>query len=154
MIRSRVAPLVPGSSRVSGAFLHKPRVPIHQPSSAKERNLDMNRVRNINRIPAALVFLLTLLILTACATSDDALDKMSAEELAFVDKIKMITPEMTESDVANLLGPVYRGSGTARPAWLGPTNDTGSQILVYFVDGRIYKVRWMKLGSFVWEYAP
>lgn len=61
----------------------------------------------------------------------------------------MIRPEMTESDVANILDSVYRGSGTARPAWLGPTNDKGSQILVYFIDGRIYKVQWMKIGSFV-----
>ena len=104
---------------------------------------------------ATFVLLFIALILSACgATGDDALEKMSAEELAFVEKIKMIKPEMTETDVANLLGPVYRGSGTARPAWLGPTNDSGSQILVYFVDGRIYKVRWMKLGSFVWEYTP
>jgi hypothetical protein len=114
----------------------------------------MKTYRIINRTSMALILLLSALILSACATGDDALDQMSADEQAFVEKIKRIKPEMTESDVASLLGPVYRGSGTARPAWLGPTSDTGSQILVYFSDGKIYKVRWMKMGSFVWEYTP
>jgi hypothetical protein len=114
----------------------------------------LKRYSFIYHAAMALILLLSAFILSACASGDDALAEMSAEELAFTEKIKMIRPEMTESDVANLLGPVYRGSGTPRPAWLGPTNDSGSQILVYFVDGRIYKVRWMKLGSFVWEYIP
>ena len=114
----------------------------------------MRKTRNINSISMAFVLLLTSLTLFACATGDNALDKMSTEEKAFLEKIKMITPEMAESDVANLLGPVYRGSGTARPVWLSPTNNRFSQIAVYFADGRIFNVRWIKLGSFVWEYMP
>jgi len=114
----------------------------------------MSKYRIMDRTPIVLVLLLSVIILSACATGDDALEKMSAEELAFVEKLKTIRPEMTESDVSNILGPVYRGGGTLRPAWLGPNNDRESQVLVYFVDDSIYKVRWMKLGSFVWEYTP
>lgn len=47
----------------------------------------MKKQRIINRTAITLILLLLGFLLPACgATGDDALDKMSAEELAFVEK--------------------------------------------------------------------
>ena len=93
-----------------------------------------------------------LLLFAACATGEEALAKMSPAEKAFVEKIKTIKPEMTEADIERILGPVKRNGGSMRPSWAGPEGSDTSEIAVYFFDGKAQKVRWIKLGSFVWEH--
>ncbi len=84
---------------------------------------------------------------------DEAVRRMNAEERAFLkNRVLAITPDMSEDRVSDLLGPVSRGSGSPRPVWAGPGINPMSQVAVYYhVNGKIFKIRWMKLGSFVWE---
>ena len=101
-----------------------------------------------------LAFLILLFVALGCATGEDALKKMSPEERLFTEKIKQIRPEMTEADIEKILGKVKRGSGTMRPSWSGPSGGEMDEVAVYFLGGRVGKVRWIKLGSFIWEYEP
>ncbi len=84
---------------------------------------------------------------------DEAVRRMSDEERAFMkNRVLAITPDMSEERVSALLGPINRGSGSPRPVWPGPGFNPMSQVAVYYhVNGKIFKIRWMKLGSFVWE---
>lgn len=98
---------------------------------------------------------LVSLFLVACASGKAAIEKMSPEQKEFLSsKLMLITPDMAEPDLVNLLGPIYRGAGTSRPVWLGPHKNESSQIAIYFSEGKIFKVRWMDLGSFTWEAKP
>jgi len=103
------------------------------------------------------VVVVTFLIgLLGCAMGDRALEKMTPEQRLLVhDVLEKITPEMTEDDLVQLLGPVRRGAGTNRPVWLGPHKDTRTQIAVYFENGKIRKIAWLKwrslFRSFYWS---
>lgn len=88
-----------------------------------------------------------------CARGDAALERMTPAEREIVDRVlTRIELETTEADLVRELGPPHRGAGTSRPVWLGPDGSQRSQIAVYFDErGRVFRVRWMKLGSFLWE---
>ncbi|MDH4262685.1 MAG: hypothetical protein OEV78_06565 [Spirochaetia bacterium] len=86
------------------------------------------------------------------AKGEKAVEKMSPDEKIFLEeKILKITPDMSENEVSKILGPVYRGTETDRPVWLAIGNDNKSQVAVYYYENKIFKIRWLKLGSFVWE---
>lgn len=100
---------------------------------------------------AALVAFSVLLI-ASCATGNNAIEKMSVAQRDFLEtKLLSIKPNMSETEVTQILGPVYRDSGTNRPVWLGPEKKQSSQILIYYYNGRIAKIRWMEMGKFMWE---
>lgn len=86
------------------------------------------------------------------AIGDKAIEKMSTEEKTFLEsKLLKITKDMSEQEVTAILGEAYRGAGTMRPAWLAPGNDPKSQVVVYFLNDKVKKVRWLKLGYFMWK---
>ncbi|MBI5369323.1 MAG: hypothetical protein HZA54_19970 [Planctomycetes bacterium] len=87
--------------------------------------------------------------------SHAAVSRMSLEERRFlVDRLMRLEAGMNEAAVSAILGPVYRLSGTPRPCWLGPDRNARSQIAVYFRNGRIRKVRWMRMWGFMYEFDP
>jgi len=107
----------------------------------------------MNRVTGILVLLVAAAIISACgATGEDALAAMSGSEKQFLEqKVSKIHKDMTSADVQQILGEPYRGHGTLRPNWLGPEGGDRSQIAVYFMNGKAFKVRWMHLGKFVWD---
>ena len=102
---------------------------------------------NIRHV-TALLGIITLL-LSGCATGSGALNKMSPEEREFAAKLDKIQIGMTEDEVAELLGPDYYLKPWMR-IWY-PPGSSASQVRVYFSHGKVRDIRWMKLGSFVYE---
>ena len=77
---------------------------------------------------------------------------MSAREQAFLtEKLARITAQTTYEQIQTVLGTPYRGANTTRPVWLGTDKSKNSQISIYFSDGRPFRIRWIKLGQFMWE---
>jgi hypothetical protein len=84
-------------------------------------------------------------------TGDAALARMSAEERRYLDeRVARVFPGMSYDDVVGVLGEPARSGARLRPTWT-PTATPFSQVAVYFRDGRVFSVRWMKLGGFVYE---
>ena len=99
-----------------------------------------------------ILLLSAIFFLQSCATGDAAVSKMTVEQQAFLENnVQLIQEGMVEEQLVGILGPVYRGGGTNRPMWLGPHQDKKSQIAVYLSDNEAYKVRWLQIGSFLWE---
>jgi hypothetical protein len=57
---------------------------------------------------------------------------------------------MIYSEVVAVLGQPDRDGGGLRPTWQVEGSST-SQVSVYLSGGAVRKIRWMKLGGFVWE---
>lgn len=87
------------------------------------------------------------------AKGPNAIHKMSAAERDFLEtKLTKIPFGATYQEVEEVLGVPIRGLETQRPTWLGPDNNNLSQIAVYLTkDNTVRKIKWMKLGVFVWE---
>jgi hypothetical protein len=106
-----------------------------------------SRTMNI-RYVIALLGIITLLF-SGCATGSHALVKMSPEEREFAAKLDKVQKGMTENEVVELLGPDYYIKPWMR-IW-HPPGSGASQVRVYFWNSKVIDVRWMKLGSFVYE---
>lgn len=87
------------------------------------------------------------------AKGSDAIHKMNEAERVFLEtKLIAIPFGATYQEVEQVLGIPIRGLDTRRPTWLGPENNSLSQIAVYLTkENKVRKIRWMKLGTFVWE---
>jgi hypothetical protein len=117
-----------------------------------EEYAHMERMKKTAALVLSAVF---MLFFCACniATGDEALQRMNPDEKQYLKKLISIKPDMDESKLAELLGPVYRGGGTARPVWLPPGGGHNSQVAVYLLNEKVFKVRWLKIGegAFMWE---
>jgi len=95
---------------------------------------------------AALVFYRTL-----STQGEAAVAAMSEADRRWLAKVETLRAGMSYADVETLLGEPDREDITGlRPTWAvdgSPLN----QIAVYFWQGRTVKVRWIKVGHFVYE---
>lgn len=97
---------------------------------------------------AAYVFYRTL-----STQGEAAVAAMTDADRRWLAKVETLHGRMTYADVEALLGEPDRDDlAGVRPSWAvdgSPLN----QIAVYFWDGRAVKVRWIKVGHFVYEKA-
>jgi len=98
----------------------------------------------------AALLAICLLLTVGCASGPDALAKMTPAEQEFAAKLDTIQVGMTEEQVAEILGPEYYIKLGMR-IWYPPDGGGASQARVYFWDDKVTKVRWIKLGAFVYE---
>ena len=93
---------------------------------------------------------------TLSHTGERALAVMSDAERSVAEKLKAVTSGMSPSELVALLGPPSRTGAGLRYTWRGPDGNPLSQYAVYFTPGSktVRKIRWLKLGSFAWEYVP
>jgi pheromone shutdown protein TraB len=87
---------------------------------------------------------------TVSTTGERAMRAMNAEERVALRGVLALRRSMRAEDVHRLLGPPSEDLGLVAK-WNGFGGSGLSQVRVYFLDGRPVKVRWMKLGSFVYE---
>lgn len=87
---------------------------------------------------------------TVSTTGERAVQAMNAEERAALRGVLALRRGMTPEDVFRTLGPPSQDIGLVAK-WNGFGGSALSQVRVYFIDGRPARVRWMKLGSFVYE---
>jgi hypothetical protein len=87
---------------------------------------------------------------TVSTTGERAVQAMNAEERAALRGVLALHRGMTAEEVFRMLGPPSDDLGLVAK-WNGFGGSGLSQARVYFLDGRPVKVRWMKLGSFVYE---
>ena len=107
--------------------------------------------------PIALILLLAFYLVTTTFshTGQDARLRMNKEERAYMVKLNSIRRNMTYDQVKQKLGEPDREALGLRPTWIPPGGGALNQVAVYFnADGNPWKVRWMKIGSFVYETAP
>jgi hypothetical protein len=95
----------------------------------------------------------TVLYWTVSTQGEAAIAAMSDTDRRWFAKVETLHGKMSYSDVAALLGePDREDIAGLRPTWEvdgSPLN----QIAVYFWEGRAVKVRWIKVGRFVYEKA-
>ncbi len=95
----------------------------------------------------------SVLLYSGCmASGDDALTKMNSDEREYYDKtVSLLEIGVTYEDVVEKLGEPDRGAGSARPSWKPIADDNLNQIAIYFNNGKVRKIKWMKVGVFMWE---
>lgn len=97
---------------------------------------------------AALVFYRTF-----STQGEAAIAAMTDADRRWLAKVETLRAGMSHEDVETLLGePDREDIAGLRPTWAvdgSPLN----QIAVYFWEGRTVKVRWIKVGHFVYEKA-
>ena len=87
---------------------------------------------------------------TFTTTGQRAVQAMNAEELAALARLARINRAMSADQVYQALGPPTEDLYLLAK-WNGFGGSALSQARVYFVDGHPAKIRWMKLGFFVYE---
>lgn len=87
------------------------------------------------------------------ASGEKAIEKMNAEEKQyFEEKIIKIEVGAAYENVKEILGAPDRGEGTQRPTWKVLSSKGDSQVAIYLSKtNTVRKIRWMKMGKFVWE---
>lgn len=81
---------------------------------------------------------------------------MSPEETTFVENVlAKIAPGMTKEEVTQILGTDYSTQPFMR-MWYPKLGAGRSQVRVYFLKGKVFRVVWIKLGgrSFIYEPFP
>lgn len=85
-------------------------------------------------------------------TGDAAIRAMNQQEITFLfQRLERIPAGASRAQVERILGTPYRLEPTERPSWRGPQGDSTSRVDVYFANGRAFQIRWIKVGSFMWE---
>ncbi len=87
---------------------------------------------------------------TFTTTGERAVAAMGAEERAALARLSSINRTMSVEDVHRALGPPTEDLFVLSK-WNGFGGSPLSQARVYFVDQHPAKIRWMKLGYFVYE---
>lgn len=87
---------------------------------------------------------------TFTSTGQRAVAAMNAEELAALELLSSINRAMSTDEVYRSLGPPSEDLYLIAK-WNGFGGSVLSQARVYFVAGHPTKIRWMKLGFFVYE---
>jgi hypothetical protein len=86
-------------------------------------------------------------------SGDQAVSQMSPEEQDWLRRVTRIERTTTPAEVYRTLGePSSELFGLAK--WDEFAGSSLSQLRVYFIDGQPRKIRWMKLGYFVYEREP
>jgi hypothetical protein len=81
---------------------------------------------------------------------DDAVAQMNTEERESLRRVEQLSRSMKPAEVCAILGEPTSGVlGLAK--WDGFGGSSLSQLRIYFFDGQPRKLRWMKLGYFVYE---
>jgi hypothetical protein len=96
-----------------------------------------------------LLFTCIFALLVGCAMGKNALNKMTPEERTFAEKLHQIERGISKEEVITILGENYRTRG--RSLIWHPTGDGANQARVHFMDGKVYDIQWMKIGSFAYE---
>ncbi len=81
---------------------------------------------------------------------EKALSRMNPDETAFLSQFEKVNAQMTYEQVVEILGPPDRSGAGMRPTWKFQGNPL-SQVALYFHGGHPKKLRWLKLGGFVYE---
>ena len=86
-------------------------------------------------------------------SGEKAIEKMNKEEKKyFEEKIIKIEIGTPYEKVKIILGFPARGDGTKRPTWKVLSSKGNSQVAIYLSKtNTVRKIRWMKIGKFVWE---
>ena len=87
---------------------------------------------------------------TFTTTGEGAVAVMSAEERDALARLSRINRRMTAEQVHEVLGPPTEDI-LVLAKWNGFGGSPLSQVRVYFVGDNPAKIRWMKLGYFVYE---
>ena len=83
-------------------------------------------------------------------TGRSAIVRMNPQELAVLNKLDKITATTTASEVYRLIGnPSESIGGLAK--WKNMGGSKVSELRVYFSGGKAQRIRWLKLGSFMYE---
>lgn len=93
-----------------------------------------------------------MVMFSRIASGENAIEKMNDKERKFLEeKVSKIEIGASYEAVKNILDNPDRGDNTRRPTWK-PFGEANNQIAVYLTtEGAVFKVRWMKMGKFVWE---
>jgi len=90
---------------------------------------------------------------TISHTGADAVGRMNSEEREWLNRIVHIRSSMGAEQVYEILGtPTTDMFGFAK--WNGFGGSQLSQLRVYFSDGHPTRIRWIKLGYFIFESDP
>jgi hypothetical protein len=93
----------------------------------------------------------TVLYWTVSTQGEAAIAAMTAADRRWLAKVEAIRPGMTYAEVEALLGePDREDIAGLRPTW-EVDGSALNQIAVYFWEDRVVKVRWIKVGRFVYE---
>ncbi len=83
-------------------------------------------------------------------TGDKALKRISPAEEPYLAKYNLLQIGMTYDQVIAIMGKPDREALGLRPTWR--VNDSPfNQISAYFENEKLFKVRWMHIGSFILE---
>ena len=96
---------------------------------------------------ASLAFLnLVAAVLLGCSTGKDAYDAMTPEQRHFATEVlARFTPTTTPEEISAVLGPPYRRS-PGKLYWRRPGAGNRERFDAYFLDGRLFKIRYMSLS--------
>jgi hypothetical protein len=93
----------------------------------------------------------TVLYRTVSTQGEAAIAAMTEADRRWLAKVELIRPGMTYAEVEALLGePDREDLAGLRPTW-EVDGSALNQIAVYFWEGRVVKVRWIKVGRFFYE---
>jgi hypothetical protein len=91
-----------------------------------------------------------LVVNTFSYTGADAVTQMNDEERQLLERIGRIERTMNAAAVYAALGePTSEILGLAK--WDGVAGSRLSQLRIYFLDGQPRRIRWIKLGAFMFE---
>jgi hypothetical protein len=116
------------------------------------------RRRNRRHLAIALALLVvlagaaaTVVYWTVSTRGEAAIAAMSEADRRWFAKVEKLRGGMSHAEVAALLGePDREDLAGVRPTW-EVDGSALNQIAVYFWDGRAAKVRWLKVGRFIYE---
>jgi len=116
--------------------------------------LHKNKLTSMTKllIVIGLIVLIAVVFFSCMASGENAIKKMNDEERKLLEeKVSKIEIGASYESVKLMLGAPNRGDNTERPTWK-PFGEGNNQIAIYLTtDGTVRKIRWMKMGKFVWE---
>lgn len=126
------------------------------PTTAQTDAARRRRNRRHLAIALALVVVLagaaaTVVYQTVSTQGEAAIAAMTDADRRWLAKLETLRAGMDRAEVEALLGePDREDVAGVRPTW-AVDGSSLNQIAVYFWDGRAVKVRWIKIGHFVYE---
>jgi hypothetical protein len=80
----------------------------------------------------------------------NAISRMTDEDKRWLENVTLISNDMTKDQVYEILGDPSQDI-ILMAKWRGFGSSPLSELRIYFSDGHPRKVRWMKLGYFMYE---
>ncbi len=116
------------------------------------KKLNIYTLINWTTIPAAIIALVFYSYQTFSPLTELTIANMSHKEVIAFEQLSSIRADMSVRQVYGIMGEPH-----SELYWMARWNGFGgsalSQARIYFADGRPTKVRWIKLGSFIYD-AP